>query len=165
MVNILLEKRLLTIDIPGYKTLSISHLVLDFNGTLAVDGKLIKGVRKALNTLSQTLKIHVLTGDIHGTAREELKNVECYIKIIPPENQIMEKSHFIQRLLPEGVAAIGNGRNDSGMIKQAHLGILVVGEEGGAAEVLKIADIVVIDVMNALGLFLKSQRLVATLRS
>jgi hypothetical protein len=32
---------MLTIDIPGYKVLHLAHLVMDYNGTLAVDGKLV----------------------------------------------------------------------------------------------------------------------------
>ena len=35
---------MLSIAIPGFKNLSLAHLVLDFNGTLAVDGNLITGV-------------------------------------------------------------------------------------------------------------------------
>jgi len=36
---------MLTIEIPGVRTLRIEHLVLDNNGTLACDGRLVKGVR------------------------------------------------------------------------------------------------------------------------
>jgi soluble P-type ATPase len=34
---------MIEIDISGYKTLQLKHLVLDYNGTLACDGQLIDG--------------------------------------------------------------------------------------------------------------------------
>ena len=36
---------MIAIDIPGYKKIELAHLVLDYNGTLAIDGKLIDGVK------------------------------------------------------------------------------------------------------------------------
>ncbi len=35
---------MLEIDIPGKSTLKLSHLVLDYNGTVACDGHLLPGV-------------------------------------------------------------------------------------------------------------------------
>ena len=60
---------MIKIDIPGYQTLGLEHLVLDHNGTLACDGLLIKGVRECLTILSAELTIHVLTADTFGKAR------------------------------------------------------------------------------------------------
>lgn len=48
---------MIEIEIPGYKTLKIVHLVLDFNGTLAFDGALIDGVKASLGELSQMLTV------------------------------------------------------------------------------------------------------------
>lgn len=59
----------MNIQIPGYKTLDLSFLVLDYNGTIAVDGQIPPEVREALVRLSKDLQIHVLTADTHGTAR------------------------------------------------------------------------------------------------
>jgi soluble P-type ATPase len=61
--------------------------------------------------------------------------------------------------------AVGNGRNDRLMLKQAVLGIAVLGEEGTATAALMAADIVVRDVFSALELLRHPQRLIATLRS
>jgi soluble P-type ATPase len=47
---------MIKIKIPGYKTLQLSHLVLDHNGTLAVDGILLSGVKERLKTLSADLR-------------------------------------------------------------------------------------------------------------
>ena len=40
------------INIPGYGMLRLEHLVMDYNGTLAVDGRLIDGVKEALNRIA-----------------------------------------------------------------------------------------------------------------
>jgi soluble P-type ATPase len=58
----------IAVDIPGYKRLRVRHLVLDYNGTLALDGRLLPGVAEALRRLHRTLEIHVLTADTFGTA-------------------------------------------------------------------------------------------------
>jgi hypothetical protein len=42
---------MIIIEIPGYKRLEIKHIVCDYNGTIAVDGKLIGGIRKIINDL------------------------------------------------------------------------------------------------------------------
>ena len=49
------------IEIPGRKLLSISHIVLDYNGTIAEDGELIEGVKERLLKLKENVDIHVLT--------------------------------------------------------------------------------------------------------
>ena len=49
------------ISIPGFGELNLSYLVMDYNGTLAIDGILINGVKEALMTLSERTQLHVLT--------------------------------------------------------------------------------------------------------
>ena len=43
--------------------------MLDYNGTLAVDGHLLGGVKKALTALSGKINVHVLTADTFGEGR------------------------------------------------------------------------------------------------
>ena len=45
---------MIALTIPGFGALELQHLVLDYNGTLAVDGKLIRGLRD--DTLRQRLE-------------------------------------------------------------------------------------------------------------
>ena len=54
---------MLSIEIPDYKTLELEHLVLDYNGTIAVDGEISEKVKEQLRALSQSLEIHVLTAE------------------------------------------------------------------------------------------------------
>jgi len=36
--------KMIKIDIPGYKIIIAKHLVLDYNGTIAIDGLIMKDV-------------------------------------------------------------------------------------------------------------------------
>jgi soluble P-type ATPase len=60
-------------------------------------------------------------------------------------------------------AAIGNGSNDQLILKEAALGIAVLGDEGLSASAIKSADIVVKNIQSALDLFLKPRRLITLL--
>lgn len=44
------------IDIPGYRILDLCYLLLDHNGTLAVDGKISDPVRQRLEALCGHLR-------------------------------------------------------------------------------------------------------------
>ncbi len=67
-------------------------------------------------------------------------------------------------LSADRVVAIGQGANDSAMLKAAALGICVQSREGVAIETLLAADIFVPDIFTALELLEKPLRIVATLR-
>lgn len=156
---------MLEIDIPGYKTLRLEHLLLDYNGTLAYDGELLDGVDVDLSQLSHNLHIHILTGDTFGRAREELSGIPCELVILSAYNQDSAKLDYLQRLGAKNCAAIGNGRNDRLMLKTAELAIAVAQHESVAVEALMAADILVPNIGAALGLLLHPLRLMATLRS
>jgi len=156
---------MLSIDIPGTGIFEISHLVLDFNGTLAKDGELILGVAEKTALLEKQLKIHVITADTHGTVQKKLADVSCTLHIITPDAQDMAKQAYIQGLGERGVVAIGNGRNDGLMLQQAAIGIGIIQSEGCRIEVLHQADVVCTNILDALDLLLNPVRLQATLRN
>lgn len=156
---------MLEIDIPGGEALRLEHLVLDFNGTLAVDGVLLPGVAEALWQLAELLSIHVVTADTFGKARETLAILPCELMVLRAEDQAAAKLEYLQKLGQERCAAIGNGRNDHLMIKHTALGIAVMQEEGAAVETLLAAKVAAPDIRTALGLLLHPMRLSATLRS
>jgi soluble P-type ATPase len=155
----------LAIDIPGYLALRLEHLVLDYNGTLACEGELLSGVRERLMALAGTFRIHILTGDTFGKAREELVGLPCDLCILPADDQDRRKLEYVQRLGPPTTVCVGNGRNDRLMLRAAGLGIVVVQAEGAAVQTLLAADVVAPDILAALSLLLDPRRLVATLRS
>ncbi len=55
---------MIAVDIPGYGPLRLEHLVMDYNGTLAVDGEIAAGVAAALAALASQLTIHVITARV-----------------------------------------------------------------------------------------------------
>lgn len=155
---------MIEIEIPGFGNLSLQHLVLDYNGTLACDGKLLEGVKERLSMLSNNLDIHVITADTFGLVQTEMEGVPCSIQILEQSNEAAQKENFIRALGAESVVAIGNGNNDRLMLKQARLGILVIGHEGCAVAALHAADIVVTDINAGLDLLIAPLRCKATLR-
>ena len=155
---------MLTVSIPGFAVLRLVDLVSDFNGTLAVDGRLLPGVREALVALAADLRIHVVTADTHATAAEELRGLPLSVEVIAAHGQAAAKRAFVERLGASGVVALGNGRNDREMVAAAALGIAVMQVEGAASETLAGADVVVPTGVDALELLRNPRRLVATLR-
>jgi soluble P-type ATPase len=156
---------MLEIVIPGYRTLRLEHLVLDYNGTLACDGELLDGVRGRLDALAGTLQIHILTADTFGKARVQLVDTPCHLSILTGGDQDRGKLEYIQRLGPETTVCVGNGRNDRLMLQEAGLSIAVIQAEGTAAQTVMVADVLSLDILAALDLLAHPQRLVATLRS
>jgi soluble P-type ATPase len=153
------------IDIPGFGELSLAHIVFDYNGTLAVDGVPIPGVRKRLQALSTALNIHVVTADTFGKVRSEMGGVPCRVTILPLENQDTGKQEFVDALGAAATVSVGNGRNDRLMLEAAALGVAVILEEGASAVTLASADVVCKDIHGALDLLENPKRLIATLRS
>lgn len=157
---------MLTLSIPGFKEeLNIEHLVLDFNGTLAIDGKLITGVKERLLRVHEELKIHVITGNSFGSATEELKDIPCRVVLLQATEQGIEKENYLKRLDPSKVISIGNGRNDCLLVKASAIGIAVMQDEGIAVQTLMAADIVAKDILSALDIINNPTRFKATLRS
>jgi soluble P-type ATPase len=139
-------------------------LVLDYNGTLATDGALLPGVAARLTALAGHLQVHVITADTFGMARAALQGLPCGLLILPPGGQDAAKRAYVEQLGAASVAAVGNGRNDRLMLQAAGLGIVVLGDEGAAAETVASADVVTRDILSALDLLLNPLRLAATLR-
>ena len=156
---------MIEVAIPGYRTLRLESLVLDHNGTLAVDGILKPGVKQCLQKLSQDLKIYVVTADTFGKATSQLKGIPCELTILDAGSQDAAKLQFVQKLGKERTVCMGNGRNDRLMLKAAALGVAVILEEGAAVETILAADVVCNGILPALELLSHPLRLTATLRS
>jgi len=156
---------MLSINIPGYGDLEIEYVVFDYNGTIAVDGKLIDGVRAAMDELSDVLEFHVITADTFGLVKSELEGAKCRLAIIPEKDQAEYKLEYVSELGLERSACVGNGRNDRMMVKESRLDIAIFQEEGAASETLMASDLVFRNVMDLFACFKEPKRLVASLRS
>jgi P-type E1-E2 ATPase len=155
---------MLTIDVPGHVMLQLEYLVLDLNGTIAEDGRLLPGVAEAVSRLSLELKVIVVTADTHGTAEKLAAELGVDVRMLPRGRESEAKLDLVDELGADAVVAIGNGANDELMLRDAVVGIAVVGEEGAAASAVAAADIVTTSITSALGLLIEPKRLIATLR-
>ena len=157
---------MIKINIPGKdETMEIGHLVLDFNGTLATDGRIKPGIAALLAELAGKLKIHIVTAGTFGGVEDQVQGIPCVLKVLAGGGQTAQKARYVEELGAGNTACIGNGRNDRDMLQKAKLGILVIQEEGAAAESLLAADVVCRDIVSALQLLLQPLRLTATLRT
>ena len=155
---------MIDVDIPGFGRLALTELVCDFNGTLALDGRLLDEARALLPDVAKVVNIRVVTGDTFGSAREELHGCPCQVTLLEARNQAAAKAMLVAQLGADRTVAIGNGRNDRLMLKAAALGIGVAGDEGIAGEAVQACDIVTRRIAEALELLLEPRRLIATLR-
>lgn len=156
---------MIEIVIPGGTTLKIQHLVLDYNGTLALDGELISGVLDRLKVLAGSIQLHVLTADTYGTVREKVDSISCLVRIIGEGEQDKLKAEYLNSLGADSTMAIGNGRNDALMLSQAALGVSVMQNEGMSPIAMTASDICCKTINDALELLLKPSRIRATLRN
>jgi len=156
---------LIEINISGFKHLRLEHLVLDYNGTLAIDGRLAAGVRERLDRLAETLRIHIITADTFGQVRAAVADLPCTLHVLPQKSQAEAKRDYIRGLNAERTVCMGNGRNDRLMLAEASLGIAVLLAEGACAGSITAADVVCGDIKDALDLLRYPLRLTATLRS
>ncbi len=152
---------MIEVAVPGRGTYLLEHIVFDVNGTLALDGSLLPGVKEALTALRQRVNVYMLTADTHGRQAEIDRTLGFKAERIGTP---AEKAAFVRQLGVERVAAVGNGANDAAMLREAALGVAILGPEGLAVEALLAADILVPDILTALELFLHPRRIVATLR-
>lgn len=156
---------MISIDIPDFGMVNLEHLVLDYNGTLAVDGRLAPGVGEALTELADRLTVHVVTADTFGLAAEALAGLPVTLSVLPPGRQDVAKQEYVASLGLQQTVAMGNGRNDRRMLADAAVGVTVILEEGAAGVTLAAADVVCTGILDALALLSHPKRLVATLRS
>jgi len=151
--------------IPGFGELNLEHLVMDYNGTLAVDGSLLPGVDELLVQLSKQLTLHVITADTFGVVKSEMSDLPVMVKVLPLDDQDKAKQDYVRQLGAEKSVALGNGRNDRLMLETAALGVALVLGEGASIKSVLAADIVCVSIIDALMLLTNPKRLTATLRS
>lgn len=155
---------MLTIQIPGREILTLNHLILDYNGTIAEDGNIIESIRPRLAALAEDLSIYVITADTHGTAAKKCEGLPLQVLTFPTTEVGAIKASEAQKL-SGGVITIGNGFNDIPMSDVSDLSICVIGKEGCCGALLLHTDVVVTSIEDALDLLLKPGRLRATLRT
>jgi len=152
------------LEIPNFKTLTIEHIVCDYNGTIARDGIVLPEIKALFDQLCQRYTLHVITADTFGSVKAQLEGYGAQIKILSSGDHTQEKADFVRELGADSCIAIGNGNNDALMLETAAIGIALMGDEGCSKDTLLSADVICKSITEALSLVLKTKRLIATLR-
>ena len=158
------EHEVIRITVPGRGSHTIEDLILDLNGTISVDGRLVRGVKERLRELSEKLEITVVTADTNRNAESLLADLPVRIHMIRENQENKQKLAVVLEKGKGKTVSVGNGCNDVSMLRESAIGICVLGREGASPEALTASDVVVPTINDALDLLLKPQRLRATLR-
>lgn len=156
---------MLEITIPPRGVLHLDYLVLDLNGTIALDGELLPGVKNRLTRLGEMLQVWLVSADTQGTLGPLASALGIKARRLQSGDEASQKESLVSELGADRVVAVGNGANDAAMLYKAVLGIAVLGGEGLALACLMAADIVAPDIGAALDLLLRPRRILATLRT
>lgn len=156
---------MLVYDIPGTGKVEIENIVFDYNGTVAVDGKLIDDIKETLIKLKDFANIYILTADTYGTVKAECSDLGIDVKTFPKENAGFFKKEIVEELGSENTICVGNGFNDVEMFKICKISIATIEDEGCSGKLLAYTDIVVKTIEDAIKLILNKDRMKATLRN
>jgi P-type E1-E2 ATPase len=151
------------VPVPGDPFL-LRHVVLDVNGTVALDGRLLPGVRERVSALRERARVVIASGDTFGTAAGIAADLDVELEPLSAQGQAEQKRALVERLGAAQAAVLGNGRNDALALEAARLALVVIGSEGASGAALRTADAVVASAPEAIDLLLHPMRLVATLR-
>lgn len=152
-------------EIPGRDNIEIENIVFDYNGTIAIDGKLIDRVKELINTLAKDVEIYILTADTYGTVEKECKDINGKVLTFPKDNAGESKKEIVKKLGGQKTICLGNGYNDIPMFKEAILTIGIVEGEGASGKLLINADIVVRSIIEGINIMLNKNMVKATLRN
>lgn len=156
---------MLIYEIPGRDNIEVQNIVFDYNGTIAVDGRLIPGVEELINKLSEKVNIYILTADTYGTVEKECLKINAKVLTFPKVNAGESKKNVVAELGRNNTICIGNGYNDIPMFKEAILSIAIIEGEGMSGKLLGYADIVSKSIIEALEIVLSKDMIKATLRN
>jgi len=154
---------MITIQRPGQPPIDIEHLLIDYEGTLASDGRVHPKAKDKINLLAKRISVYILTKGEREKIEEKLRKLKAEILFFTEGDASREKLDLLRKLGPERTVAIGNGVDDAPMLEEAGFSICVIGREGASGETLKRADLVVTDILNGLDFLLKPLRQKGTL--
>lgn len=156
---------MLIYEIPGREDIKIENIVLDYNGTIAVNGKIIEGVKELLTKLKDYVNIYILTADTYGTVEKECKGMEAKVLTFPKENAGESKRDIVKELDGQKTICVGNGFNDIPMFKESILSIAIIEGEGASGKLLVESDIIARSIIESLEIILDINKMKATLRN
>jgi len=154
---------MISIERPGQNNLEIEFILIDFEGTLASDRRVHPKAKDKINLLSKRAQIYILTKREKELVEERLRKVKAEITYLSEAGASQQKLDLLRRLGANRTVAIGNGVDDALMIEEAGFGICIISKEGTFSETMKKADLVFMNILDALDFLLKPLRQKATL--
>jgi soluble P-type ATPase len=154
---------MIPIQRPGRPPIEIDSLVIDFEGTLAQDGRVSPKSKDRMNLLARRLRILVCVQNDEEKVRMILRRVDAEILRSCEGESGRLKAELIEKLGKDRTAVLGNGADDAVLFEEAVLSLCIIGREGASAEALRKADVVFPSVVDALEFLLKPLRQKATL--
>ena len=106
----------------------------------------------------------MLTADTNGPAKEQCEGLPVCLQTFPTGNVREYKKELLKSIGSRHCAAIGNGRNDELMLREAALSIAVMDQEGAYGKVMREADLCTGCIEDALDLLIYPKRIIAGLR-
>jgi len=150
-------------SIPWYKKpLILDTLILDLNGTISVDGKLIVWVENKIDSLKKSWRTILLcSGDTQWTADTIAKKIGAVLYHCKDQH---DKEKILKKNKAKHSVAIGNGNIDVKLMKKCELSIAVIQAEWCSRKAIESSDIVCTNIVDALDILLLPKRLIATMR-
>ena len=154
---------MISIQRPGQPSIDIEYLLIDYEGTLASDGRVHPKAKDKINLLSKRVKIYILVKSEKERVEETLRRVKADLFYVTEGEASKQKLDLMLNLGAPRTVVIGNGVDDLPIMEEAGLCLCVIGKEGTSSEIIERADIVFIHILDALDFLLKPLRQKATL--
>ena len=121
---------------------------------------------REIKKLKSFYNVFLISADTRGNLNEiALKLGITPIRISKSDLAEAEvKNNELMKLGQEETVAIGNGNNDFIMLKNAILGIAILGQEGLASKTLQNSDLVFSNCIDAIQFLMDEKKIIATLR-
>ncbi|MHA1488939.1 MAG: HAD family hydrolase [Promethearchaeota archaeon] len=155
------------ITIPYHGEITIKNVIFDINGTIQFKGQISEELVQKFDELKKSYNILLVSSDTRGNLKNIAKKLGVNFKKVNTQgiNDAEAKNNELIKLGKEVTVAIGNGNNDALMLKNAILGIAILGSEGASTRSILNSDVVFTDVINAIEFLLDEKTMISTLRS
>ena len=154
-------------DIPNYGKIQIKNVLFDVNGTIQINGKIPSKLKKELRKLKSYFNVYLISADTRGNLNQiALELGVTAIKISVSEFlESKAKNDELIKLGKEETIAIGNGNNDHMMLKNAIIGIAILGKEGLSSKTFMNSDLIFSNSLDAILFLMDEKKVIATLRN
>ncbi|TXT65221.1 MAG: hypothetical protein BAJALOKI3v1_120028 [Promethearchaeota archaeon] len=152
--------------IPNCGEILIRNILFDVNGTIQFSGSISKDLIPKFQKIKEIYDVYLISADTRGNLEELANQLQVkYIRINPKEiSESQAKNYQLDKLGKNETIAVGNGNNDSLMLKNALLGILIIGNEGATRESLFNSDLVFTNPIDVLDFLIDEKAIIGTLR-